>query len=351
MRRLTLLLIAVLCLCLTIPAAAQQEDFTPEQVSPGVFRIQVFVDSAFAHVAPAPSALITASVFENDILEAVGRNADGTWFEVRRPGRSYKLGWVSDEFVSKDFDIELLPLTDAVTGVNGTAIVDSGYGVFVQQESVLRDGPLGGSQRIGIVPYGVTVPALGRNRDASRIQVNYLGQVGWISGFNIRRTAFDAMLIPEAPGLPPLQTLVTEIIPPEIQLAQIQEVRDYITPKLAIAHSLGVFWEGVAQGNILPCNPPSEVANYTYDSQDMREMPELGRLVPRLEDGVDSLNSSIGVLQNCGILDADDVLGARNAAINAELIFSSGLWQLDSIEAVVLRGREYLATPHPDSGN
>lgn len=339
MRHLLLMLGLLFSALLFAPAAAQEDEdeFTPEQVAPGVFTVQVFVDSAFAHLAPEPSALASASLFEGDILEAVGRNADGTWFEVRRPGRAYKLGWVSDDFVNKNFSIELLPLTDSVTGVVGTAIVDSGYGVFVQQESVLRSSPSLTGTRVGVVPYGVTLPAIERNQDASWIFVNYVGMTGWISGFNVRRDNMNTMDIPEGANLPALETLIVEIIPPEVQLAQVEALRTYLNEQLVIARSLESFWWNVFQGEIMPCDPPSEITDYIYDANDQRELPELGRIVPRLGVGVESLNSSIATLQNCGALVTDDVLSARNAAINAKVIFSAGLGQLVNLEENVIR--------------
>src|SRR5262245_37450540 len=181
--RLTVLIFSLL-MTVFMTAAAQDETTLPP------YRIQVFVDSAFVRAAPSANAKPVASIFEGNILEAVGRNLDGHWFEVRRPGRATNLGWVSDEFVSKNFTIELLPLTDSTTGMIGTeAVADTGYGVFVQQESTLRDGPLLEAGRLSVVPYGVTVPVIERNADASWLHINYLGNVGWISGFNVRISA------------------------------------------------------------------------------------------------------------------------------------------------------------------
>ncbi|MBZ0292054.1 MAG: SH3 domain-containing protein, partial [Anaerolineae bacterium] len=139
------LLILLSCLILFNTAFAQDEATRP------AYRIQVFVDSAFVRAAPSAEAKPVASIFEGNVLEAVGRNADGRWFEVRRPGRVTNLGWVSDEFVSKNFTIELLPLTDSITGVTGADVIaDSGFAVFVQQESTLRDGPLLEGGRLGV---------------------------------------------------------------------------------------------------------------------------------------------------------------------------------------------------------
>jgi hypothetical protein len=302
------------------------------------YRIQVFIDSAFVRAAPNTEAQPVASIFEGDVLEAIGRNADGHWFEVRRPGRATNLGWVSDEFVSKNFTIELLPLTDFTTGVTGVdAIVVADYGVFVQQQSALRDGPSLEAARLGTVPYGVTVPVIERNQDASWLHINYLGSVGWISGFNVRTSAYNILDVPEGENLPPPLAVNLPIIPPELQFAQAARLREYLDEQVAIATSLEAFWWAVYLREIMPCNPPAEIANYVYDINDVRELPELKRIVPRLDTGVENLNASIAVLQICGALEVEDVVVARNAAINAKVIFVAGVGRLDDLEQNIIR--------------
>lgn len=328
------LIVLIFSLLMTVfmTAAAQDEIALPP------YRIQVFVDSAFVRAAPSADAKPVASIFEGNILEAVGRNVDGHWFEVRRPGHANNLGWVSDEFVSKNFTIELLPLSDSVTGVTGaTTIVDSGYGVFVQQESTLRDGPLLEGGRLGVVPYGVIVPVIERNADASWLHINYLGNVGWISGFNVRISAYNLLEIPEGKNLPAPLAANLPIIPPELQFAQAARLREYLNIQVEMAVNLESFWEAVYQREIMPCNPPAEITEYQYDIEDVRELPELKRIVPRLDTGVASLNTSIATLQICGALEGEDVISARNAATNAKIIFQTGLDNLDNLEANIIR--------------
>lgn len=328
----TTILIVILCSLNGFLVSAQQVDTSPP------FRVQVFVDSAFVRVAPAREAQLAASIFEGDVLEAVGRNMDGRWFEVRRPGRAGNLGWVSDEFVSKSFLIELLPLTDATTGLVGPdPILDTGYAVFVQQASVLRDGPSLESGRLGVVPYGVSVPVIERNQDASWLHVNYLGNIGWISGFNVRITSFNLLDIPEGANLPPPLSAGLPIIPPELQLAQAARLREYLNTQFEMALNLQSFWWSVFLGEVMPCNPPAAITDYQYDVNDIRELPELRRIVPRLDTGVAHLNASIATLQVCGALETSDVISARNAAINAKVIFQAGLGSLNNVEENVIR--------------
>jgi SH3 domain-containing protein len=331
MKTRLVILIWISCLMMIVTANAQ------DVPTPPPYRIQVFVDSAFVRAAPSTDAKPVASIFEGNILEAVGRNVDGHWFEVRRPGRATNLGWVSDEFVSKNFTIELLPLTDSTTGVNGSvSIVDSGYGVFVQQESTLRDGPLLEGIRLGVVPYGVTVPVIERNADASWLQINYLGNVGWISGFNVRISAYNLLEIPEGLNLPAPLAANLPIIPPELQFAQAARLRTYLGTQVAMAVNLESFWWSVYRREVMPCDPPAAITDYQYNIEDVRELPELKRIVPRLETGVDSLNASIATLQICGALEGNDVISARNAAINAKVIFQAGVENLDNLEKNII---------------
>lgn len=329
-----LLLSLLVCLTLGIPVAFAQDKPLPP------YRIQVFVDSAFVRAVPASDAQPVASIFEGEVLEAVGRNLNGKWFEVRRPGRATNLGWISDEFVSNNFTIELLPLTDFTTGMVGSEVItESEFGVFVLQQSVLRDGPLLEGGHLGTVPYGVTLPVIERNADASWIKINYLGSVGWISGFNVRSSSYNLLNIPEGANLPPPLAADLSIIPPELQLAQAARLRDYLNVQLMMALNLQSFWWSVYTGDILPCNPPAEITEYVYNIEDVRQLPELKRIVPRLDTGVESLNASIATLQICGALEVTDVISARNAAINAKVIFQAGIGRLDDVEVNVIGDR------------
>jgi hypothetical protein len=98
------------------------------------------------------------------------------------------------------------------------------------------------------------------------------------------------------------------------------------------ANELAPFWEVVAAGEVMPCEPPDFVVSYLVSSEDVRELPELNRLVPRYNQGVTLLNQAIDPLYECGVLMPDVVLEARNDAINAAIIMSNTVHTLNNLE-------------------
>ncbi|MBI5958992.1 MAG: SH3 domain-containing protein [Chloroflexi bacterium] len=307
------------------PASAQDE--------PPDFKMRVVVNSAFTHIEPSVESRRAASVFEEEILEAVGRNLDGTWFEVRRLGRFTNLGWLPADFTKWEFHPEDLPLTNLVTGQIGPIPLeaDPGFAVYMQFGAMLRDAPTRRAGSLGSVPVFATVPVLARNLDGSWLKVNYRGYVGWIIAF-VTRPIPDLMQIPVAPDAPPPDTPPVVIIPPEVQIAQIQRLREYVTPRHALSDGLVGFWLMVQRGEVMPCNPPESVTMYQYLRSDVRELPELDRYAPQLQEAISYLNAALDPLQNCGIVSSIEAQSAYAASINARLLFVVILQQLDSLE-------------------
>ncbi len=338
----TLLLLAgLLLLALAQPAVLAQPatpsptpTLTPTPAGPVRYRVPVRVESAFVRAEPSLEAEAVASVFLDEPLEVVGRNADGLWFEVRRPGRLTNLGWIFNEMLDWEFDVTTLPLTNTTTGLLGpTPPEDTGFAVFMLAEAILRDAPQRGSE-ITRVPFNVVVPVIYRNQDASALQINYLGFVGWISVLTFREPP-NVFAIPVAPGLPPLPGGNTVIIPVEVQLEQIFRLREFVTVSRELADQLASFWYDVYQGQIMPCEAPPFVLAYPYTAADVQQLPELDRYVPRVNEAVRFMNAAIDPLTICGVFQPNIVIDARNDAINARIIFDANLQQLDNLEEIV----------------
>jgi hypothetical protein len=296
--------------------------------------LTVVVDSAFTRSAPSTDAAPSASLLEGNTLIAIGRNADGTWFEARRPGRTQALGWVARTVVTFTFNVAALPLTDAVTGVSGPVpVVDTGVSAFILQDARLRNAPDG--EQIGSIPNSVVVPVIEREQDNLWIEVNYNGNTGWVARFLTTVTG-DLSTVPLQPvKLPPFPIL---IIPPEVQLAQVKRLRAYIQPRYELAISLGNYWEVLYRGTILPCDPPDFLSSYfAYTHQDSVELPELRRYVPTLQSAVDNLNGSVKTLQRCGVYSAEDISKARGQAFSAAGGFADILGALDDLEKNVIQ--------------
>ncbi len=318
------------CLCLILfsgTASAQTSQF----------RAQVQFDSVFVRAAPAPDADPVASVFQDNLLDVIGRNLDGTWFQVRRPGRMNNLGWILAKMVDYTFLPELLPMTDFTTGQTGAFALnaDPGFAAYIIDNVSMRSRPsVRSGDRMGVIPHDSVVPIVARNQDASWLYVDYLGYEGWVSGFNVR-SAGNTSLIPEAPNLDPLEVIPVTIIPPEVQLAELNQLRDYVSASHDLALGLQGFWAQVYQGQIMPCSQPAFVLAYRYTAQDVQQLPELKRYLPRLETAIEALNGAIEPLTICGLFDPNVALRARNDAINAEVIFRANLDVLDNLAKTI----------------
>ncbi len=331
-----LLLGLLLCL-FALPITAQQEDTPvldePEEV---VFRAVVDVESGFVRATPEFDGEPVASIYDNEILEVVSRNLDGQWFEVRRPYRMSTLGWVFQNVLEWDFAVEYLPLGDVSTGVEGPDPLTQRpeYGVFMQEGAALRSAPSRRGEILRNLPPLIVIPVIGRNQDGSWLKVNYVGYEGWVITFTTRRRP-DIMNFPEVAGLPPLDVPTVPIIPPEVQRAELNRLRDYINERRVVAQGLESFWWKVFRGEVMPCDAPPEITAYEYTVQNVRELPELLRELPRLDQAVNSMNGAIDVLNRCGVVSPEDVIRARNQSINARIIFDAALERLEILEELI----------------
>jgi hypothetical protein len=336
MRPILILMFFLFCLSLHAQEGTSQTDIS---LSTEPLNVRVLYESAFVRALPSEEAEAVASVFENDVLEAIGRNADGTWIQVRRHFREINLGWISRRLLVYSFGLSELPITDLTTGLIGTEpVFDTGFSVYILTESALRDAPFIDANQIAIVPVMLTLPVLERNVDSRWFKINYLGIVGWINSFNIS-SANDLTQVPLSPDFAPeaLDMIVIEIIPPEVQLAQAQRMKDFVQPRYDTAGELVSFWGGLLEGLTLPCNPPElSYGSIEITQRDLYELPELRRASRFLPRALDDLNASIAMMQQCRAFSASETSSAYADAINARGILGGVLGQMLSVEDMLL---------------
>jgi hypothetical protein len=200
---------------------------------------------------------------------------------------------------------------------------------------VLRGEPFISGSPILTIPHSVTVPITGRNQDASWLKVNYNGTVGWVSQSLIDPSG-DLMSAPLGLDLPPL-TVNVIIIPPEVQLAQVERVRAFALEQIDLSLGLSNYWQLLLRGEILPCTPPSFVTELQRAPRDIQQLPELQRWLPRLDSSIEAINSSLEPLQTCGAYTPDVISQARADAINARLMLENILVQLRDVENIINR--------------
>ncbi|MFW5691710.1 MAG: SH3 domain-containing protein [Chloroflexota bacterium] len=329
-------LLCLLLLILTTSALAQEAAPSDDPVP---LRARVVVDSVFARVLPDPDAELAASLFENDILEVIGRNADGRFFQVRRPLRENTLGWLGAEFLEYTFSAGALPITDLTTGVTGeTLVFDSGVSVLIITEAALRATPDVDGERVGVVALRSTIPAIERSSDGLWLRVNYLGQTGWLAEF-LTRTQDDVSVLPIAEQFN-VPVIPVEVIPPEVQLGQVERLRAYLLPKQAVAEAAAAFWSRVQQGEVLPCEPPAagDYPAYSISQRDTVELPELRLLERRVSIITADLNATLQTLARCGIYSPAQIATAYAQAVNASNLITFALREMDRVESIIVEG-------------
>ncbi len=304
------------------------------------------VESAFVRLLPDSDSEAVSSVFERDTLEIIGRNIDGLWFEVRRINRQFSLGWVRADLLDIDFQPETLPMTDFTTGVVGErAIAEEHLAVYITAEANLRIEPVGTADIVAVVPLGAILPATGRDAAGSWLYVNYRGTEGWLNSSVFRRPA-NILDLPDVTFVDEdVAQLSALIIPPEIQLGQLETFRNFVLASQDTASRLVPFWENVLTGEVMPCEPPEFVQTYLITASDVQQLPELNRYVPRFNEGVLLLNESIDPLYVCGVLNSQTVSEARNDATNANIIMGATLEQLDLLEDLIRTDNNLEAEP------
>lgn len=318
-------IIGLLLLLLAHSAAAQTEERLR-------YWLTLVVDSAYVRALPTREGEVVASRFEGDRLEAVGRNADGTWFQVTAPYNANVLGWISGSTVTYEFEITLLPITDLVTGVTGpTPVVDSGISVFINQNARLRRDAGREAPVIAILPNGVTLPVVARNTAGDWLLVNYNGTLGWVAAF-LTRTVNDVAAVPVF--ISPRATAAVTVIPPEVQLGQIERLRAYLAAPITAAAALSSRIFAVTTRQIVPCTNIADVfAPYSYTAQDVRQLPELGRFGPSINDAIADLNTAITMIGACGVYTQAQL--AEATALLPGPFFATLTRTLDNLEATI----------------
>lgn len=307
-----LLLLLILLAVSLYPTAAQP---APDPV------LTVSVESAFIRATPIDDGELAGSVYENDTLYAIGRNVDGLWLQVRRPGRTISAGWINRNVVQVTFDVSRLPITDLITGVTGpTPVSVSPLSVMILGETPLLSAPERFSSMIATIPGGLTLPVIERTPNNHWLRVNFRGTVGWVAEF-LTSTTLALTLAPISPqyaGDPQFEAYTT--VPPEVQIAQVDRLLAWLYEMQISADQLVTYWNQMSKGETVECRPPSDYNYYSYTQRDIEELPELRRQIRFINFAVDELNRSLVAMRRCGIYTSGDLSTARADATNAQVI-------------------------------
>ena len=121
---------------------------------------------------PYTGAVLTR-IQRDQTYAAVGRNADTSWVQLNVNGI---IGWVNRSYVS-GYGFEFLPITDnSVPNPPPTA-----FATVIAYFLNVRSAPNPWATQLTIIARGQTYPVVGRNADASWVQLNVNGTLGWVN--------------------------------------------------------------------------------------------------------------------------------------------------------------------------
>jgi uncharacterized protein YraI len=120
------------------------------------------LDNLRLRSAPSTAASILAVIPAGTTVPVLGRSSDGTFIQVSYNGQ---VGWVWAGLVRLS---------------QGSVTSPTGVTARILSDLRLRSAPSLSASILTVIPYGTTVPALGRSADNTFVKVSYNGQVGWV---------------------------------------------------------------------------------------------------------------------------------------------------------------------------
>jgi uncharacterized protein YraI len=164
------LIALILITALTVSTIALSAPSVLAQDSP-----VVVVDTGAINIrsGPAPNTVSLGSVYGGTELPVTGRNASNTWWRVDSP---FGIGWVAADLVAFQGNRDAVPIVSEPVGtLEQPMVFVEGYPATVYRN------PNYDSFVIGIVPTGVSLPAVGRSNDGNWWQVQTSMGLGWIN--------------------------------------------------------------------------------------------------------------------------------------------------------------------------
>jgi uncharacterized protein YgiM (DUF1202 family) len=154
---------------------------SPSPVPSNVPSAYVSFDFVNVRSGPGPSYGLVVRIDRGQALSLVGRNADGSWVQVRLPGD--QAGWAPAASIEANVTILSLPVTAGSAGAPTLTEPSAQASAYVSYKwAYLRSGPGGTYSLIARLDHGEGLTLLGRTADNAWVQV-YLsgGQQGWVA--------------------------------------------------------------------------------------------------------------------------------------------------------------------------
>jgi uncharacterized protein YraI len=148
----------------------------PTATTASNFILTGVLSAAEVRLRSSPTGEPLTELNEGTRLIILGRTRDEGWLQVRVSATGEE-GWIAAPFVTVTGSVSDLPITTSID-----PLVEGLEAVIIGTRPVnLRTGPGVGFSVVEILPAASSVTVIGRNRDATWLQVRYESLTGWIT--------------------------------------------------------------------------------------------------------------------------------------------------------------------------
>jgi len=133
---------------------------------------------------PGNAFNLVTRIEQGETISLLGRNADGSWVQVRLPGS--QLGWVPAPYIEANIPIASLPIVSGEGGLTPPELGNELAAYVIRRSANMHSGPGLNYSLIKSLERDQVMDLLGRNPDGSWVQMRLPdGQQGWVSAISI----------------------------------------------------------------------------------------------------------------------------------------------------------------------
>ena len=163
------------------PAPTLPPTLTPlPYIPPGSLTATV-ISAAILNIrnAPSLSGIKMGEIRRGETYAVIGRDADARWFLLQLSGYQ---GWAWGYYLFINGNEFTAPALSSNAVINMGGMADTGVRATAMSTMRLRAEPSVASAQIGRIPWGTTIPVVGRTSGNYWYQVVWWSTVGWVYG-------------------------------------------------------------------------------------------------------------------------------------------------------------------------
>jgi N-acetylmuramoyl-L-alanine amidase len=148
-------------------------------------------------VEPSISGTVLGIIPANTAIEIIGKDPQGSWWQINYPAAADGKGWVTAQYVTVTATPDV-PTIGGTPTATSTSTPQSGNVAIVQQQLNVRSGPGTGFNSLGTLNPQDVVGLIGKDPNGAWLQINYENGPegkGWINAAFVRAQGVENLPI------------------------------------------------------------------------------------------------------------------------------------------------------------